>query len=90
MRRWPQECTARSAGVETGDAFHRLPSRETFEVRRDRVPPDLVAAVKASRLTRIERLNGAAAQDAEVFAGTARAQDLPVTRTPWRWARYSP
>ncbi|MFJ8084388.1 DUF72 domain-containing protein [Streptomyces sp. NPDC096205] len=57
VRRWLEEYTAHFATVEINNAFYRLPSRETFEAWHDRVPPDFVVAVKASRyLTHIKRL----------------------------------
>ncbi|MEU0440654.1 DUF72 domain-containing protein [Streptomyces sp. NPDC006186] len=57
MRRWLEEYADRFATVEINNAFYRLPSKETFEAWRQRVPPDLVVAVKASRyLTHIRRL----------------------------------
>ncbi|ANS64200.1 hypothetical protein SLINC_1976 [Streptomyces lincolnensis] len=56
-RLWLEEYATRFATVEINNAFYRLPSRETFEAWRDRVPPDFVVAVKASRfLTHIKRL----------------------------------
>ncbi|MFH8939226.1 DUF72 domain-containing protein [Streptomyces griseosporeus] len=57
VRRWLEEYTARFATVEINNAFYRLPSRETFEAWRERVPGDFVVAVKASRyLSHIKRL----------------------------------
>ncbi|WLW56185.1 DUF72 domain-containing protein [Streptomyces sp. YU58] len=56
-RLWLEEYATRFRTVEINNAFYRLPSRETFEAWRDRVPPDFVVAVKASRfLTHIKRL----------------------------------
>ena len=56
-RLWLEEYTEHFATVEINNAFYRLPSRETFESWRQRVPPDFVVAVKASRyLTHIKRL----------------------------------
>ncbi|HLL34478.1 MAG TPA: DUF72 domain-containing protein [Streptomyces sp.] len=56
-RRWLEEYTRWFATVEINNAFYRLPSRETFETWRERVPDDFVVAVKASRyLTHIKRL----------------------------------
>jgi uncharacterized protein YecE (DUF72 family) len=56
-RLWLEEYAGRFATVEINNAFYRLPSRETFEAWRERVPPDFVVAVKASRyLTHIKRL----------------------------------
>lgn len=56
-RLWLEEYAARFATVEINNAFYRLPSRETFEAWRERIPPDFVVAVKASRfLTHIKRL----------------------------------
>jgi uncharacterized protein YecE (DUF72 family) len=57
VRRWLEEYTGHFATVEINNAFYRLPSRETFEAWRERVPRDFVVAVKASRyLTHIKRL----------------------------------
>ncbi|MFJ8362659.1 DUF72 domain-containing protein [Streptomyces sp. NPDC093984] len=57
MRLWLEEYATRFATVEINNAFYRLPSRETFEAWRQRVPADFVVAVKASRyLTHIKRL----------------------------------
>ncbi|MET7481081.1 DUF72 domain-containing protein [Streptomyces sp. NPDC005648] len=57
MRLWLEEYTEHFATVEINNAFYRLPSRETFEDWRSRVPGDFVVAVKASRyLTHIKRL----------------------------------
>ncbi|MER5752050.1 DUF72 domain-containing protein [Streptomyces sp. NPDC002088] len=57
LRLWLEEYTTHFATVEINNAFYRLPSRETFESWRDRVPADFVVAVKASRyLTHIKRL----------------------------------
>ena len=57
MRLWLEEYTEHFATVEINNAFYRLPSRETFEAWRSRVPGDFVVAVKASRyLTHIKRL----------------------------------
>ncbi|WP_437067972.1 DUF72 domain-containing protein [Streptomyces sp. enrichment culture] len=57
LRLWLEEYTAHFATVELNNAFYRLPSRENFEAWRDRVAPDFVVAVKASRyLTHIKRL----------------------------------
>ncbi|MGW6737358.1 DUF72 domain-containing protein [Streptomyces sp. NPDC055013] len=57
MRLWLEEYTRHFATVEINNAFYRLPTRENFEVWRDRVPGDFVVAVKASRyLTHIKRL----------------------------------
>ncbi|MEU7060775.1 DUF72 domain-containing protein [Streptomyces sp. NPDC046197] len=56
-RLWLEEYAAHFATVEVNNAFYRLPARETFEAWRERVPPDFVVAVKASRyLTHIKRL----------------------------------
>ncbi len=56
-RRWLEVYAAHFATVEINNAFYRLPSRETFEAWRERVPADFVVAVKASRyLTHIKRL----------------------------------
>ncbi|MFJ8192454.1 DUF72 domain-containing protein [Streptomyces sp. NPDC096094] len=57
VRLWLERYAAGFATVEINNAFYRLPSRETFEAWRDRVPADFVVAVKASRyLTHIKRL----------------------------------
>ncbi|MBQ1092038.1 DUF72 domain-containing protein [Streptomyces sp. B93] len=57
VRRWLEEYAAHFATVELNNAFYRLPTRENFEAWRERVPPDFVVAVKASRyLTHIKRL----------------------------------
>ncbi|MFH9549526.1 DUF72 domain-containing protein [Streptomyces sp. NPDC051445] len=57
VRRWLEEYTGHFATVEINNAFYRLPSRETFAAWAERVPPDFVVAVKASRyLTHIKRL----------------------------------
>jgi uncharacterized protein YecE (DUF72 family) len=57
VRLWLEEYAAAFATVEIDNAFYRLPARETFEAWRKRVPPDFVAAVKASRyLTHLKRL----------------------------------
>ncbi|GAA3307417.1 DUF72 domain-containing protein [Streptomyces cinereospinus] len=56
-RLWLEEYAAGFATVEVNNAFYRLPARETFAAWRERVPPDFVVAVKASRyLTHIKRL----------------------------------
>ncbi|PKW06842.1 Uncharacterized conserved protein YecE, DUF72 family [Streptomyces sp. 1222.5] len=56
-RLWLEEYTRLFATVEINNAFYRLPTRENFEAWRERVPPDFVVAVKASRyLTHIKRL----------------------------------
>ncbi|MGV9286903.1 DUF72 domain-containing protein [Streptomyces sp. NPDC003719] len=57
VRLWLERYAAGFATVEINNAFYRLPPRETFEAWRERVPPDFVVAVKASRyLTHIKRL----------------------------------
>ncbi|MFF4058097.1 DUF72 domain-containing protein [Streptomyces sp. NPDC001668] len=57
VRLWLEEYTAHFPTVEINNAFYRLPTRETFEAWRKRVPGDFVVAVKASRyLTHIKRL----------------------------------
>ncbi|WP_037860559.1 DUF72 domain-containing protein [Streptomyces sp. NRRL S-340] len=57
VRRWLEEYAAAFATVEVNNAFYRLPSRETFEAWRERLPPGFVVAVKASRfLTHVKRL----------------------------------
>ncbi|CAL9617770.1 DUF72 domain-containing protein [Streptomyces sp. enrichment culture] len=56
-RRWLEEYTRLFATVEVNNAFYRLPSYDTFADWRERVPPDFVVAVKASRfLTHVKRL----------------------------------
>ncbi|AWW40375.1 histidine kinase [Streptomyces sp. AS58] len=56
-RLWLEEYAARFATVEVNNAFYRLPTRENFAAWRERVPPDFVVAVKASRyLTHVRRL----------------------------------
>lgn len=56
-RLWLEAYAAAFATVEINNAFYRLPARETFAAWRERVPPDFVFAVKASRfLTHIKRL----------------------------------
>ncbi|MDO0931897.1 DUF72 domain-containing protein [Streptomyces sp. DG2A-72] len=56
-RLWLEEYAKRFATVEINNAFYRLPTRENFEAWRERVPPDFVVGVKASRyLTHIKRL----------------------------------
>lgn len=55
--RWLQQYARCFATVELNNAFYRLPSMQTFQGWRDRVPADFVMAVKASRfLTHIRRL----------------------------------
>ncbi|MER7568156.1 DUF72 domain-containing protein [Streptomyces sp. NPDC097941] len=57
VRLWLEEYAAHFPTVEINNAFYRLPTRETFEAWRQRVPGDFVVAVKASRyLTHIKRL----------------------------------
>jgi uncharacterized protein YecE (DUF72 family) len=57
QRGWLEHYAASFATVENNNAFYRLPSRETFESWRSRVPGDFVMAVKASRfLTHMKRL----------------------------------
>ena len=57
VRLWLEEYTGHFPTVEINNAFYRLPSRETFEAWRTRVPDDFVVAVKTSRyLTHIKRL----------------------------------
>jgi uncharacterized protein YecE (DUF72 family) len=57
MRLWLERYTEQFATVEINNAFYRLPTRETFEAWRERVPRDFVVTVKASRyLTHIKRL----------------------------------
>lgn len=57
QRRWLERYAEAFATVENNSAFYRLPKRETFESWRERLPGDVVVAVKASRyLTHIRRL----------------------------------
>jgi uncharacterized protein YecE (DUF72 family) len=57
VRLWLERYTEHFPTVEINNAFYRLPTRETFEAWRERVPGDFVVAVKASRyLTHIKRL----------------------------------
>lgn len=57
VRLWLEQYTEHFPTVEINNAFYRLPTRETFEAWRERVPGDFVVAVKASRyLTHIKRL----------------------------------
>ncbi|MGW7544361.1 DUF72 domain-containing protein [Streptomyces sp. NPDC054770] len=57
VRSWLETYAEHFATVELNNAFYRLPTRENFASWRDRVPPDFVIAVKASRyLTHIRRL----------------------------------
>lgn len=57
VRLWLEEYTGHFPTVEINNAFYRLPTRETFEAWRARVPEGFVVAVKASRyLTHIKRL----------------------------------
>ncbi|MFJ8491934.1 DUF72 domain-containing protein [Streptomyces sp. NPDC094038] len=57
VRAWLEEYARHFTTVELNNAFYRLPTRENFESWRDRVPPDFVVAVKASRyLTHVKRL----------------------------------
>ncbi|TDC53645.1 DUF72 domain-containing protein [Jiangella ureilytica] len=57
QRRWLERYVEGFATVENNSAFYRLPKRETFESWRERLPDDVVMAVKASRyLTHIKRL----------------------------------
>ncbi|MFF8779712.1 DUF72 domain-containing protein [Streptomyces sp. NPDC015140] len=57
VRLWLERYADVFPTVEINNAFYRLPTRETFEAWRERVPPDFVVAVKASRyLTHIRRL----------------------------------
>ncbi|MFC4505421.1 MULTISPECIES: DUF72 domain-containing protein [Streptomyces] len=58
VRRWLEEYAGQFATVEINNAFYRLPSRENFASWAERVPPDFVVTVKASRyLTHIKRLH---------------------------------
>jgi uncharacterized protein YecE (DUF72 family) len=57
VRSWLETYAEHFGTVELNNAFYRLPTRENFASWRDRVPPDFVIAVKASRyLTHIRRL----------------------------------
>ncbi|WP_405474655.1 DUF72 domain-containing protein [Streptomyces canus] len=57
VRLWLEQYAEHFPTVEINNAFYRLPTRETFEAWRERVPGDFVVAVKASRyLTHIKRL----------------------------------
>jgi len=57
QRRWLEYYAEQFATVENNGTFYRLPSRETFQSWRDRVPGDFVMTVKASRyLTHVRRL----------------------------------
>ena len=57
MRLWLEEYATGFATVEINNAFYRLPSRETFESWRERVPPDFVVADNATLdQTHIKRL----------------------------------
>ena len=57
QRHWLEYYAQQFATVENNGTFYRLPPRETFESWRERVPPDFVMAVKASRyLTHVRRL----------------------------------
>ncbi|MFJ8656270.1 DUF72 domain-containing protein [Streptomyces rochei] len=57
VRLWLERYAETFATVEINNAFYRLPSRETFEAWRERVPADFTVAVKASRyLTHVKRL----------------------------------
>ncbi len=57
QRAWLEHYADRFATVELDNAFYRLPSPETFQAWHDRLPDDMVVAVKASRfLTHVKRL----------------------------------
>ncbi len=57
QRAWLDHYAANFATVELDNAFYRLPAYDTFRGWRDRLPADMVVAVKASRfLTHIKRL----------------------------------
>ncbi|PZF82702.1 DUF72 domain-containing protein [Jiangella anatolica] len=57
QRRWLERYAEEFATVENNGAFYRLPRRETVESWRERLPDDVVMAMKASRyLTHIRRL----------------------------------
>lgn len=60
QRRWFKRYAEAFATVENNSAFYRLPSKETFQSWRTRMPDDFTMAVKASRfLTHIKRLRDA-------------------------------
>ena len=57
QRAWLDFYAERYATVELDNAFYRLPSYDVFKGWHDRLPEDVVVAVKASRfLTHIKRL----------------------------------
>ena len=57
QRRWLEYYAERFPTVENNGTFYRLPARETFAQWHERLPPDFVMAVKASRyLTHVRRL----------------------------------
>jgi uncharacterized protein YecE (DUF72 family) len=57
QKRWLEYYVSQFATVENNGTFYRLPPRETFASWRDRVGPDFVMTVKASRyLTHVRRL----------------------------------
>jgi uncharacterized protein YecE (DUF72 family) len=57
QRRWLEHYARQFATVENNGTFYRLPARETFASWRERVTPDFVMTVKASRyLTHVRRL----------------------------------
>jgi uncharacterized protein YecE (DUF72 family) len=57
QRLWLEEYAKHFDTLELNNAFYRLPSRDTFQGWRDRLPADFVMSVKASRyLTHIKRL----------------------------------
>jgi uncharacterized protein YecE (DUF72 family) len=57
QRAWLDHYAEHYATVELDNAFYRLPSYDTFQAWHERLPADVVVAVKASRfLTHIRRL----------------------------------
>ena len=57
QRLWLEYYAGQFATVENNGTFYRLPSRDTFDRWRERVPADFVMTVKASRyLTHVRRL----------------------------------
>ena len=57
QRLWLEEYAKHFDTLELNNAFYRLPSRDTFQRWRDRLPAGFVMSIKASRyLTHIKRL----------------------------------
>ncbi|MBU6532811.1 DUF72 domain-containing protein [Streptomyces sp. NPDC057245] len=76
VRRWLEHYAAGFATVEINNAFYRLPSWETFAGWRERLPPDAVVAVKASRyLTHVRRLRDPAEPVGRLLAHAAGLGD---------------